>query len=153
MRQIVPFIWYDGQAEEAATFYTSVIPDSSVQHVERMPDGSTLVVEFVLGGKPYRAMNAGPGHPHSDAISFQVDVDDQDELDRIWDAFLDAGGTPSMCGWLTDAWGVSWQVTPANWAELMGAGGDADGRARAYAAMMQMVKLDIPTLEAAIRGE
>lgn len=153
MRQIVPFIWFDGQAEEAATFYTSVIPDSSVQHVERLPDGSTLVVEFLLGGKPYRAMNAGPGHPHTDAISFQIDVDDQDELDRIWDAFLDAGGTPSMCGWLTDAWGVSWQVTPANWGELMSAGGDDEGRARAFQAMMQMVKLDIPTLQAAIRGE
>ncbi|ROS72236.1 putative 3-demethylubiquinone-9 3-methyltransferase (glyoxalase superfamily) [Curtobacterium sp. PhB130] len=153
MRQIVPFIWFDGQAEEAATFYTSVIPDSSVQNVQRLPDGTTMVVEFVLGGKPYRAMNAGPGHPHSDAISFQIDVDDQDELDRIWDAFLDAGGTPSMCGWLTDAWGVSWQVTPANWGELMSAGGDPEGRARAFDAMMRMVKLDIPALEAAIRGE
>lgn len=153
MRQIVPFIWFDGQAEEAATFYTSVIPGSSVDHVEKMPDGTTIVVEFRLHGQPFRAMNAGPGHPHTDAISFQVDVDDQDELDRVWDAFLAGGATPSMCGWLTDAWGVAWQVTPANWGELMHAGGDPEASARAYQAMMQMVKLDIPTVQAAIRGD
>jgi predicted 3-demethylubiquinone-9 3-methyltransferase (glyoxalase superfamily) len=152
VQQIVPFLWFDGQAEDAAAFYASVVPDSSVDHVERLPDGSTLVVAFRLHGQPFRAMNAGPGHPHSDAISFQIDVDDQDELDRIWDAFLDAGATPSMCGWLTDAWGVAWQVTPANWGELMSAGGDPAGAARAYQAMRQMVKLDIDELQAAIRG-
>jgi predicted 3-demethylubiquinone-9 3-methyltransferase (glyoxalase superfamily) len=152
VQQIVPFLWFDGQAEEAATFYASVIPDSTVDHVERLPDGSTMVVEFRLHGQPFRAMNAGPGHPHSDAISFQVDVDDQAELDRVWDAFLDAGGTPSMCGWLTDAWGVAWQVTPANWGELMSAGGDPAGAARAFEAMRHMVKLDVDALQAAIRG-
>ncbi|OII35149.1 hypothetical protein BIU98_04290 [Curtobacterium sp. MMLR14_010] len=152
MQQIVPFLWFDGQAEDAAAFYASVIPDSSLDHVERLPDGSTMVVEFRLHGQPFRAMNAGPGHPHSDAISFQIDVDDQAELDRVWDAFLDAGATPSMCGWLTDAWGVAWQVTPANWGELMSAGGDPAGAARAFEAMRQMVKLDIDALQAAIRG-
>jgi predicted 3-demethylubiquinone-9 3-methyltransferase (glyoxalase superfamily) len=134
VQQIVPFLWFDGQAEEAATFYASVIPDSSVDHVERLPDGSTMVVAFRLHGQPFRAMNAGPGHPHSDAISFQIDVDGQAELDRIWDAFLDAGATPSMCGW------------------LMSAGGDPAGAARAFEAMRQMVKLDIDELQAAIRG-
>ncbi|WP_420364335.1 VOC family protein [Curtobacterium sp. L3-7] len=153
MRQIVPFIWYDGQAEQAATFYTSVIPDSSLDHVEKLPDGTTLVVEFRLNGQPYRAMNAGPGHPHTDAISFQVDVEDQAELDRIWDAFVDAGGTPVACGWITDAWGVSWQVTPADMGEIMSAGGDQEGAARAYQAMRQMVKLDIEALHAAARGD
>lgn len=152
MRQIVPFLWYDGQAEEAATFYTSVIPDSRIDSVSRMPDGSTLVVEFTLLGQPYRAMNAGPGHPHTDAFSLQLDVDDQAELDRVWDAFVERGSTPVMCGWITDPWGVSWQVTPANWGELMAAGGDQEASARAFDAMMHMVKLDIPTIEAAVAG-
>ncbi|MBE7163181.1 MAG: VOC family protein [Williamsia herbipolensis] len=153
MQRIVPFLWYDGTAEDAATFYTSVIPDSRIDSASEMPDGTTLVVEFTLHGQPYRAMNAGPGHPHTDAFSLQIDVDDQAELDRIWDAFVDAGGTPVACGWITDPWGVSWQVTPARMAEIMGAGGDAAGSARAYEAMMGMVKLDIGALEAAARGE
>jgi predicted 3-demethylubiquinone-9 3-methyltransferase (glyoxalase superfamily) len=152
VQRIVPFLWFDGTAEDAATFYTDVIPDSRIDAVEKMPDGSTLVVEFTLFGQAYRAMNAGPGHPHSDAFSLQVDVDGQEELDRIWDAFIARGGTPVACGWLTDPWGVSWQVTPANMGELMSAGGDAEGAARAYQAMMGMVKLDIAALEAAAAG-
>lgn len=151
MPSIVPFLWYESEAEEAATLYTFLFPDSRVDHVERMPDGTTAVVEFTLLGQPYRAMNAGPGHPHSDAFSLQVDVDTQDELDRIWDGLLAPGGKPVACGWLADKWGVSWQVTPRRMSELMSSG-SAESRQRVYAAMMEMVKLDIAALEAAASG-
>ena len=151
MPSITPFIWYDDQAEQAAQHYVSLFPDSRIDSVSRMPDGAALVVEFTLLGQPYRAMNGGPGHPHSDAVSFQVDVDTQEELDRIWDALLE-GGEPSRCGWLFDRWGVAWQVTPSMMGELMTGSGDPAANARVFEAMMQMVKLDIPTLQAAAAG-
>jgi len=151
MPSITPFLWYDDQAEQAAQHYVSLFPDSRIDSVSRMPDGAALVVEFTLLGQPYRAMNGGPGHPHSDAVSFQVDVDTQEELDRIWDALLE-GGEPSRCGWLFDRWGVAWQVTPSMMGELMTGSGDPAANARVFEAMMQMVKLDIPTLQAAAAG-
>ncbi|MGW8432681.1 VOC family protein [Curtobacterium citreum] len=149
MPTITPFLWYDDQAEPAARYYTSLFEDSRVDSVARMPDGSALVVEFTLLGQPYRAMNGGPGHPHTDAVSFQVDVDTQDELDRVWDALLADGGEPVACGWLRDRWGLSWQVTPSMMGELMTGSGDPEANARVFAAMQQMVKLDIPALRAA----
>ncbi len=152
MPTITPFLWYDDQAEPAARYYTSLFEDSRVDSVARMPDGSALVVEFTLLGQPYRAMNGGPGHPHTDAVSFQVDVDTQDELDRVWDALLAHGGEPVACGWLRDRWGLSWQVTPSMMGELMTGSGDPEANARVFAAMQQMVKLDIPALRAAAAG-
>ncbi|KTR06256.1 VOC family protein [Curtobacterium sp. C1] len=152
MPTITPFLWYDDQAEPAARYYTSLFEDSRVDSVARMPDGSALVVEFTLLGQPYRAMNGGPGHPHTDAVSFQVDVDTQDELDRVWDALLADGGEPVACGWLRDRWGLSWQVTPSMMGELMTGSGDPEANARVFAAMQQMVKLDIPALRAAAAG-
>lgn len=152
MPTITPFLWYDDQAEPAARYYTSLFEDSRVDSVARMPDGSAMVVEFTLLGQPYRAMNGGPGHPHTDAVSFQVDVDTQDELDRVWDALLADGGEPVACGWLRDRWGLSWQVTPSMMGELMTGSGDPEANARVFAAMQQMVKLDIPALRAAAAG-
>ncbi|GAA3334927.1 VOC family protein [Curtobacterium albidum] len=152
MPTITPFLWYDDQAEPAARYYTSLFEDSRVDSVARMPDGSALVVEFTLLGQPYRAMNGGPGHPHTDAVSFQVDVDTQDELDRVWDALLADGGEPVACGWLRDRWGLSWQVTPSMMGELMTGSGEPEANARVFAAMQQMVKLDIPALRAAAAG-
>ena len=152
MPTITPFLWYDDQAEPAARYYTSLFEDSRVDSVARMPDGSALVVEFTLLGQPYRAMNGGPGHPHTDAVSFHVDVDTQDELDRVWDALLADGGEPVACGWLRDRWGLSWQVTPSMMGELMTGSGDPEANARVFAAMQQMVKLDIPALRAAAAG-
>ncbi|RDH96929.1 putative 3-demethylubiquinone-9 3-methyltransferase (glyoxalase superfamily) [Curtobacterium sp. AG1037] len=152
MPTITPFLWYDDQAEPAARYYTSLFEDSRVDSVARMPDGSALVVEFTLLGQQYRAMNGGPGHPHTDAVSFQVDVDTQDELDRVWDALLADGGEPVACGWLRDRWGLSWQVTPSMMGELMTGSGDPDANARVFAAMQEMVKLDIPALRAAAAG-
>jgi predicted 3-demethylubiquinone-9 3-methyltransferase (glyoxalase superfamily) len=150
MRQIVPFLWFDTEAEEAATRYTTLFPDSRIDHVSRMSDGTTTVVEFVLFGQPYRAMNGGPGHPHSDAISFQVDVDDQKELDRYWDALTD-GGKEIACGWLVDRWGVSWQITPTILPSLVG-NPDPEVAARAFAEMQSQVKFDIARLRAAAEG-
>ena len=149
MQRIVPFIWYDGQAEQAAEYYTSLFPDSHIDHVTRTPDGQTLVVEFTLMGQPYRAMDGGPGHPHTDAVSLQVDVEGQEELDRVWDALLADGGKPIACGWLVDRWGLSWQVTPANMMEIITGNGDPEAGARAFQAMMDMVKIDIRGLETA----
>ncbi len=152
MPTITPFLWYDDQAEQAATYYTELFPDSRVDSVARTPDGTALVVEFTLLGQPYRAMNGGPGHPHTDAVSFQVDVDTQDELDRVWDALLADGGRPLACGWLHDRWGLAWQVTPSMMGDLMTGGGDPEANARVFAAMRDMVKLDIPSLQAAAAG-
>ncbi|MBT2504207.1 VOC family protein [Curtobacterium sp. ISL-83] len=149
MPKITPFLWYDDQAEEAARYYTSLFPDSRIDSVSPGPGGKAFVVEFTLLGQPYRAMNGGPGHPHSDAVSFQVDVDTQDELDHVWDALLADGGTPVACGWLVDRWGLSWQVTPSMMGELMSAGGDPEAGQRVFQAMREMVKLDIPALRAA----
>ncbi|WIE73597.1 VOC family protein [Curtobacterium sp. MCJR17_020] len=152
MPTITPFLWYEDQAEQAARYYVDLFPGSSIDSVAKTPDGATLVVEFTLLGQPYRAMNGGPGHPHTDAVSFQVDVDTQDELDRIWDALLADGGKPSMCGWLFDRWGVAWQVTPSMMGELMTGSGDPEANARVFQAMMTMQKLDIPALRAAAAG-
>ncbi|ROP64060.1 VOC family protein [Curtobacterium sp. PhB115] len=152
MPTITPFLWYEDQAEPAARYYVDLFPDSAIDSVAKTPDGQTLVVEFTLLGQPYRAMNGGPGHPHTDAVSFQVDVDTQEELDRIWDALLADGGTPSMCGWLFDRWGVAWQVTPSMMGELMTGSGDPEANARVFQAMMQMQKLDIAALRAAGSG-
>ena len=151
MPRLVPFLWFDAPAQHATEYYTELFPDSRIDGVGRAPDGSVLVVEFTLMGQPYRAMNGGPGHPFTDALSLQVDVDTQEELDRIWDALLD-GGEPSRCGWLFDRWGVAWQVTPSMMGELMTGSGDPEANARVFQAMMQMVKLDIPTLQAAAAG-
>jgi predicted 3-demethylubiquinone-9 3-methyltransferase (glyoxalase superfamily) len=152
MPSITPFLWYDDQAETAAEYYVALFPDSRIDSVAKTPDGKALVVEFTLLGQPYRAMNGGPGHEHTDAVSFQVDVDTQEELDRIWDALLADGGRESMCGWLFDRWGVAWQVTPSMMGELMTGSGDPEANARVFQAMMQMTKLDIPALQAAAAG-
>ncbi|MFZ7087727.1 VOC family protein [Curtobacterium sp. RRHDQ10] len=151
MQRIVPFLWYDHQAEDAARLYTGLFPDSSIDTVTKMADDRTVVVEFTLLGQPFRAMNGGPGHPHSDAVSFQVDVDDQAELDRVWDTLVADGGRGVGCGWLVDRWGLSWQVVPTRLGELM-ADPDPERAGRAMAAMMEMVKLDVAALEAAADG-
>ena len=152
MPAITPFLWFDDQARQAAEYYVSLFPDSRIDSIATTPEGRTLVVEFTLLGRPYRAMDGGPGHPHSDAVSFQVDVDTQDELDRVWDALLADGGRPVACGWLVDRWGLSWQVTPSMMGELMTGSGDPEANARVFQAMMTMQKLDIPALRAAAAG-
>ena len=159
MQKITPFLWYAKEAEEAAKLYASIFPDSRVERVTPMladspsgPPGSVKVVDFTLLGQRFQAMTAGPHHDFNDAISLVVLCDDQAELDRYWNALLESGGKPQACGWLTDRFGLRWQIVPAVLDKMMR---DEDpARAKRVAeAMMKMVKLDIATLEKAYRAQ
>jgi predicted 3-demethylubiquinone-9 3-methyltransferase (glyoxalase superfamily) len=150
-------LWYDKDAEAAARFYASVFPDSSVGAVIRAPAnhpsgkaGDVLTVEFTVCGMPCLGLNGGPVFKQSEAFSFQIATDDQAETDRYWDAILGNGGAESACGWCKDRWGVSWQITPRVLMQALSAGG-AEAE-RAFAAMMQMGKIDVAAIEAARRG-
>jgi predicted 3-demethylubiquinone-9 3-methyltransferase (glyoxalase superfamily) len=156
--KIRTFLWYAKEAEEAARFYTSIFPDSRVDRVTAMrsespsgPAGSVKVVDFTLFGQRFQAMTAGPHHDFNDAISLTVARDDQAELDRYWNAFLESGGKPQACGWLVDRWGVRWQIVPAIFDEMM-ADEDPARSKRVTDAVMQMVKLDIAALKKAHGG-
>jgi predicted 3-demethylubiquinone-9 3-methyltransferase (glyoxalase superfamily) len=156
--KIRTFLWYAKEAEEAARFYTSIFPDSRVDRVTAMrsespsgPPGSVKVVDFTLFGQRFQAMTAGPHHDFNDAISLTVACDDQAELDRYWNAFLESGGKPQACGWLIDRWGVRWQIVPAILDEMM-ADEDSARSKRVTDAMLQMVKLDIAALKKAHGG-
>lgn len=151
-------LWYDGTALEAATFYAETFPDSAVGAVHRAPgdypsgkQGDVLTVEFTVMGIPCLGLNGGPVFKHSEAFSFQVATDDQAETDRLWSAIVDNGGQESECGWCKDKWGLSWQITPR---VLTAAYTSADRAAakRAFDAMMGMRKIDIATIEAALKG-
>jgi predicted 3-demethylubiquinone-9 3-methyltransferase (glyoxalase superfamily) len=157
--KIFPFLWYAKEAEEAAKLYASIFPDSRVDRVTSLmsdspsgPPGSVKLVDFTLFGQKFQAMTASRKHEFNDAISIVVTCDDQAELDRYWNALLETGGKPQACGWLTDRFGVRWQIVPGVLYEMM-ADEDPARAKRASDAMMQMVKLDIATLERAYRGE
>lgn len=158
MTKIAPCLWFNGQAEDAAEFYTSIIPDSRIDVVGRAPAdnpstpaGAVLTVEFTLAGRPYIGLNGGPEFTFSEAISFAIECQDQAEVDRYWDALVEGGGSPGPCGWLKDRFGVSWQVVPKEMTELL-AGPDRAGAARAMTAMLAMSKLDVAALRAAYEG-
>jgi 2-polyprenyl-6-hydroxyphenyl methylase/3-demethylubiquinone-9 3-methyltransferase len=151
-------LWYNGTAEEAARFYAETFPDSAVTAVHRAPgdypdgkQGDVLTVEFTVMGIPCIGLNGGPAFSHTEAFSFQVATDDQQETDRLWNAIVDNGGQESACGWCKDKWGLSWQITPR---VLLDAFTDPDRAAakRAFDAMMNMKKIDIATIEKAWRG-
>ena len=145
-------LWFDDQAEAAASFYVATFPASRIIETSRYatdaqrPAGSVLTVEFEIFGRPFIALNAGPQFPHSPAISFQVFCDTQDEVDRIWDALISHGGEESMCGWCSDRFGVSWQVMPRRLTELL-ASPDAEVARRTTERMMTMYKIVIADLE------
>ena len=150
-------LWYNGDAEEAARFYASTFPDSSVDAVHRAPadypsgkKGDVLTVQFTVLGISCLGLNGGPTFRHSEAFSFQVATKDQAETDRYWNAIIDNGGQASACGWCKDRWGFSWQITPRRLLELT-TSADRDAAKRAFAAMMTMVKIDIAALDAAVR--
>lgn len=158
MQKIVPCLWYDGDAEEAAAFYVTLFPDSRIDRVVRSPadnpsmkKGGVLVVDFTLDGQKYTGLNGGPQFKFTEAVSFQVHCDDQAEVDRLWDAIEGNGGKPSACGWINDRWGLSWQITPRKLLEMI-ASDDRAAAERAMQAMMDMVKLDLPTLRRAFEG-
>jgi 2-polyprenyl-6-hydroxyphenyl methylase/3-demethylubiquinone-9 3-methyltransferase len=151
-------LWYDHDAEAAATFYAATFPDSAVQAVHRAPgdypsgqQGNVLTVEFTVLGIPCLGLNGGPAFKHSEAFSFQVATRDQAETDRYWDAIVDNGGEESQCGWCRDRWGLSWQITPIALTEAV-TDPDRAAAGRAFQAMMSMRRIDIAAIEAARRG-
>jgi predicted 3-demethylubiquinone-9 3-methyltransferase (glyoxalase superfamily) len=151
-------LWYNNDAEEAAHFYTATFPDSAVGSVLRAPSdypsgkaGDVLLVEFTVCGVPCVGLNGGDVFKHSEAFSFQIATDNQEETDRYWSAIVGNGGEESVCGWCKDKWGISWQITPRILLDAMAEGGDV--AKRAFEAMMEMQKIDVAKIEAAVRGE
>jgi predicted 3-demethylubiquinone-9 3-methyltransferase (glyoxalase superfamily) len=157
MSKIAPCLWFDGNAEEAARLYTSLFSDAKILSVSRygnnmpLPAGTVLLVEFMLAGQRFQALNGGPQFPFTEAISLSVSCADQAEVDRLWEA-LTRGGTPGQCGWLKDRFGVSWQIVPDRLVELQNSG-DPVATARMFQAMLKMSRLDVAALERAYRGE
>ena len=157
MSKIAPCLWFATEAEDAASFYVSLVPDSRIDHVQRNPvdapggaAGSVLVVQFTLGGDRFLALNGGMAFEYTHAISFQIDCADQAEVDHLWDG-LSAGGSVEQCGWLKDRYGVSWQIVPRILAELLG-DPDPAKSGRVMQAMLGMVKIDIAGLRRAYDG-
>ena len=158
MSKISPCLWFDGQAEEAAALYTSLFPNSRIQRVNRSPgetpsgpEGMVLTVDFTLDGEPYIALNGGPDFKFNEAVSFSIDCEDQAEVYRYWYALMADGGEPSVCGWLKDRFGVSWQVVPKVLPEYLQSD-DPEAAKRALEAMLKMTKLDVAKLREAYEG-
>jgi len=158
MSKIAPCLWFDGEAEDAASFYVSLLPDSKIEKVQRNvidspagKAGSVLVVEFSLAGQFFMALNGGTRFEYTPAVSFKIDCADQTEVDRLWDALCTNGGEAVRCGWLRDRYGVSWQIVPTALPNYLG-GPDRGGAKRAMQAMLSMVKLDIEALRRAYEG-
>ena len=150
-------VWYDKDAEAAARFYATVFPDSAVTSVHKAPadypsgkKGDVLTVQLTVCGIPCLSLNGGPVFKQTEAFSFQIATDDQEETDRYWNAIVGNGGQESACGWCKDKWGLSWQITPRALTEAMAAGGDE--AKRAFEAMMDMRKIDVAKIEAARKG-
>lgn len=150
-------LWFDKDALDAAKFYAATFPDSEVRAVHEAPGdfpggkkGGVLTVEFTVCGIPCLGLNGGPTFPQTEAFSFQIATDDQEETDRYWNAIINNGGQASECGWCKDRWGVSWQITPRVLTEAFNAGGDE--AQRAFEAMLTMSKIDVAAIERARRG-
>ena len=152
---LITCLWFDGRAREAATFYTSIFPDSALDDNWIAPtdtpgnkQGEEIVVNFQIFGRPFIALNGGPQFPHSEAISFQIPCANQSEIDMYWELLLADGGQESQCGWLKDKFGVSWQVTSPEMMNYLG-GADAQGAQRATQAMLGMKKIDLAAMKRA----
>jgi predicted 3-demethylubiquinone-9 3-methyltransferase (glyoxalase superfamily) len=154
MTKITPCLWFDREGEEAARFYVSVFPNSSIGEISRygegmpLPAGTALTVAFTLDGKAFTTLNGGPMFKFTEAVSFQIGCKDQAEVDYYWEKLTADGGQESQCGWLKDRFGLSWQVVPDRLAELMTAGRPGP----VGQALLQMKKIDIATLEKAAAG-
>ena len=155
MRNPFPCLWFDGKAEEAARFYTSLLPDSSVDNVWRSPAdtpsgpaGMVLTVDFTLNCQHFQGLNGGSDFSFNEAVSFVIECEDQDEVDRLWDALTADGGEPGPCGWLKDRFGLSWQIVPRQLNELVG-DPDPERARRAMEAMLKMSKIDVAELQRA----
>ena len=157
MSKITLCLWYEGDAEDAANFYAATFPDSHVGAVHRAPSdypdgkaGDALTVEFTVVGIACIGLNGGPRFKHSEAFSFQIATETQEETDRYWNAITGNGGAESQCGWCKDKWGLFWQITPRVLTDAMAAGGDT--AKRAFAAMIEMKKIDVAAIEAAVNA-
>ncbi|MBC9035019.1 VOC family protein [Sphingomonas sp. JC676] len=158
MQKITPVLWFNMNAEEAANFYVSLLPDSHVDNIIRAPadnpsgeEGYAMLVDFTLAGQKYAGLNGGPHFTPNEAVSFQIVTEDQEETDRLWNAIVSNGGAESMCGWCKDKWGFSWQISPRLLLELL-TDSDAGRSKRGFEAMMTMKKIDIAAIEAAADG-
>ena len=161
MKGITPNFWFDHQAEEAANFYVSVFPNSKVGNITRYnetvskvagrPAGSVMTVEFELDGQTFVGLNGGPIFKFSEAVSFIVNCEGQEEIDRYWNALTADGGQESQCGWLKDKFGVSWQITPSDWGDMLTNATPAQAE-RLMAAMLPMKKFDLAALQRAFDG-
>lgn len=152
MTKITPFLWFDTQAEEAMNFYVSVFKNSKARNVSRGPDGKAFIVTFELDGQEFMGLNAGPQFKFNEAVSFYVNCETQEEVDYYWEELTADGGEESMCGWLKDKYGLSWQIIPKALGELMG-DPDAVKAQRVMQAMLQMRKIDVAELQRAYDGQ
>jgi predicted 3-demethylubiquinone-9 3-methyltransferase (glyoxalase superfamily) len=151
MQKITPFLWFDTQAEEAMNFYCSIFKNSKVLNVSRGPDGKAFIVSFKLDGQEFMALNAGPEFKFNESISMYVDCEDQTEVDYLWNALTADGGEESMCGWLKDKYGLSWQIVPQQLGKLMG-DPDPEKSNRVRDAMLKMQKIVVADLQKAYDG-
>jgi predicted 3-demethylubiquinone-9 3-methyltransferase (glyoxalase superfamily) len=157
MKSLIPCLWFDTEAEEAMNFYTSVFKNSKKGELMRWgegghrPAGTVLTASFELNGMEFLALNGGPQFKFTEAVSFQVPCDSQDEVDYYWDKLMEGGGAPSQCGWLKDKFGLSWQVFPTILPKLL-SDPDRAKADRVMQAMMQMVKIDVAAIEQAAKG-
>lgn len=159
MNKITPCLWFENEAEDAANYYVSLLPDSKIVHVQKSPmdypggkAGETLIVHFLLAGQSFQALNAGAKLDYNNSVSFSVDCKDQAEVDRLWSKLLKDGGTEMQCSWITDKFGVPWQIVPEDLPRML-ADPDKAKAARVMAAMMEMVKIDVAALHKAYAGE
>lgn len=156
-QKITPFLWFNNQAEGAAHFYTSIFKNSKIMSVSRYgdagpgPKGAVMVVSFQLAGQEFTALNGGPQFTFSEAVSFVVNCENQQEIDEYWGKLISDGGQESMCGWLKDRFGFSWQIVPVQMGKLM-TNKDPQKANRVMQALLKMKKIDIGTLEAAAEG-
>jgi predicted 3-demethylubiquinone-9 3-methyltransferase (glyoxalase superfamily) len=158
VNKITPCLWFDGTAEEAARFYTSVFPDGKITKVSRSPadtpsgpEGTVLTVEFTIAGQPFIGLDGGPEFKFNESVSFSIDCADQAEVDRYWDKLVEGGGEHSVCGWLKDRYGLSWQVVPRQLNEYLESSDKAAAK-RTMEAMLQMTKLNVEELREAYEG-
>ena len=159
MSKITPCLWFDGQAEEAANFYVGLLPDSHIDNVFRSPAetpsgpaGMVLTVDFTVARQPFQGLNGGPDFTFNEAVSFQIDCEDQAEVDRLWNALSENGGQPGPCGWIKDRFGLSWQITPRALGRML-SDPDTEAARRAMEAMLKMGKIEVSELERAFKGE
>jgi predicted 3-demethylubiquinone-9 3-methyltransferase (glyoxalase superfamily) len=156
--KVYPCLWFDGTAEEAASFYTSLIADSRIDNIWRSPadtpsgpEGMVLLVDFTVGGQQLQALNGGPEFRFNESVSLVIECEDQAEVDRLWETLGANGGEPGPCGWIKDRYGLSWQIVPRALNEMVESP-DRDGARRAMQAMLQMGKLDVAELRRAYEG-